>query len=155
MRATELGSSSQSVPLNGMCTYSIPAKRFLIGIRTYGSTYLQRGNVSSVSKLRPETLFPAGNIRKKRLRNIRKHSETFSYWETNKSSEHLQDTSLHSSARLLTLVLTAQPTHRCRKSAPSRMDTCVFVCFFVFPVGWRLLASNWLAACMWLCADLD
>ena len=47
---------------------------------------LQRGNVSSVSELRPETLFPAGNIRKFRLRNIGKHWETFSYWKHSSSA---------------------------------------------------------------------
>ena len=43
-------------------------------------------NVSSVSRLRPETLFPAGNIRKFRLRNIGKHWETFSYWKHSSSA---------------------------------------------------------------------
>ena len=42
--------------------------------------------VSSVSRLRPETLFPAGNIRKFRLRNIGKHWETFSYWKHSSSA---------------------------------------------------------------------
>ena len=49
-------------------------------------TNLHGKNVSSVSRLRPETLFPAGNIRKFRLRNIGKHWETFSYWKHSSSA---------------------------------------------------------------------
>ena len=49
-------------------------------------------NVSrSVSRRRPETLFPAGNIRKFRLRNIGKHWETFSYWKHSSSAPWIDD----------------------------------------------------------------